>query len=58
MTKRTNKINKSLNKIGSDQNSNLDIMGPKSDKKLKQKVARTKWDVYSCPSLRIAKNQE
>ena len=59
MTQRLDKINNPHIEIGSR---------PKLEPRYKQgqcptiiktkQVARTKWDVYSCPSLRVAENQE
>ena len=59
MTQRLNKINKQHNGIGSRpklEPSHEQAQGPT---KIKTKqIARTKWGVYSCPSLRIVENQE
>ena len=41
-----------------DPNSKLVTNGPEAQKMKISIVARTKLGVYSCPSLRIAENQE
>ena len=58
MTQRLDKINNDVTKKVRGPNSNIDINGPEIQQTLKRKVAQTKWGVYSCPSLRVAKNQE
>ena len=58
MTQRLDK-NKKPNRIGSRpklEPRHKRAQGP-TNIKIKQ-IARTKWGIYSCPSLRIAKNQE
>ena len=51
-----------LDKVKTDKvrgpNSKLVTNGPEAQKIEINKVTRTKLDVYSCPSLRIAENQE
>ena len=59
MTKRPDKINTNITKWVRGPNLNHNANGPEAQQKLKiRKIARTKWGVYSCPSLCIAENQE
>ena len=59
MSQRLDKINTNITKWVRGPNSNHDANGPEAQQKLKKrKVSQTKWGVYSCPSLRIAENQE
>ena len=59
MTLRLNKINEQHNEIGSRPKLEPRHKRAQGPIKIKTKqVAQTKWGVNSCPSLRIAENQE
>ena len=59
MIQRLDKINKQHNETGSRPKLEPWHKWAQSPTNIKMKqVARTKWGIYSCPSLRVAKNQE
>ena len=59
MTQQLDKINNQHNRIGSRPELEFGHKQAQGPTKIKTKqVARKKWCVYSCPSLRITENQE